>query len=73
VEWKYKEVLPYVVIRVWWVKTTACTKIQIQKKPEELMSKQKDQNLGKAATMIDDERDLRQSSIVITSMVSYKL
>jgi hypothetical protein len=37
------------------------------------MSKQKDQNLGKAETMIDDERDLRQSSIVITSMVSYKL
>ena len=37
------------------------------------MSKQKDQNLGKAATTIDDERDLRQSSIVITSMVSYKL
>jgi hypothetical protein len=56
--WKYKEVLPYVVIRVWWVKTTACTKIQNQKKPEEL-SKQTDQNLGNAATMIDDEWNLR--------------
>jgi hypothetical protein len=33
------------------------------------MSKQYDQNLGKAATMIDDERNLRQSSTVITSMV----
>ena len=44
--------------RVWWVKTTACTKIQNQKKPEEL-SKQNDQNFGKAATMIDDEWSLR--------------
>jgi hypothetical protein len=33
-------------------------KLRKQKKPEEL-SKQNDQNLGKAPTMIDDQRNLR--------------